>query len=65
MKKTFLLLTSILVLSRNQNTKTNQNESLETESNTKTEITGNVDWFTGSWKRLNEEVGQETFENWE
>ncbi len=65
MKKTFILLTSILVLSCNQNTKTNQNESLETESNTKTEITENLDWLTGSWKRLNEEVGKETFENWE
>ena len=65
MKKTFILLTSILVLSCNQNSKTNQNESLETESNTKTEITENLDWLTGSWKRLNEEVGKETFENWE
>ncbi|WP_039054389.1 DUF6265 family protein [Sphingobacterium sp. T2] len=67
MKRTFILLTSILVLSCNQNTKTNQNENLETESNTKneTEMTGNLDWLTGNWKRLNEEAGKETFENWE
>ncbi len=65
-KRTFILLTSILVLSCNQNTKTNQDENLETESNTKTqtEMTENLDWLTGNWKRLNEEAGKETFENW-
>ncbi|SDC12972.1 DUF6265 family protein [Niabella drilacis] len=67
MKGTFILLTSILVLSCNQNTKTNQDENSETESNTKikTEITENLDWLTGNWKRRNEEAGKETFENWE
>ncbi len=67
MKRTFILLTSILVLSCNQNAKTNQDEKLETESNTKSEtkMTENLDWLTGNWKRLNEEAGKETFENWE
>ena len=67
MKRTFILLTSLLVLSCNQNTKTNENENLETKSNTKTkrEMTENLDWLTGNWKRLNEEAGKETFENWE
>ena len=67
MKRTFILLTSLLVLSCNQNTKTNENENLKTKSNTKTkrEMTENLDWLTGNWKRLNEEAGKETFENWE
>ena len=24
----------------------------------------NFDWLLGKWKRLNDEVGKETFENW-
>lgn len=51
MKRTFVLLTSILLLSCHQNTKT--------------ETTENLDWLTGNWKRVNEEAGKETFENWE
>lgn len=67
MKRTFILLISILVLSCNQNTKSNQNENLETEFNkeNKTDITENLDWLTGNWKRLNEEAEKETFEKWE
>ena len=66
MKRIFILLTSILVFSCNQNAKTNQDEKLETEPNTKSEtkMTENLDWLTGNWKRLNEEAGKETFENW-
>ena len=66
MKRIFILLTSILVFSCNQNAKTNQDEKLELDSNTKSEkkMTENLDWLTGNWKRLNEEAGKETFENW-
>lgn len=64
MKRTIILLTLILVLSCNQNPKANQDKSLETEHNTKTEIAENLDWLIGNWKRLNEEAEKETFENW-
>lgn len=64
MKKLLILSVGMLVLSCNQNTKTNA-ESAVTESPTKTEVAENFDWLTGKWKRLNEEAGKETFENWE
>lgn len=64
MKKLLILSVGMLILSCNQNTKTNTG-SIETESSTKTEVAENFDWLTGKWKRLNEEAGKETFENWE
>jgi len=67
MKRAFFLLTSILVLSCNQNTKTDQDKKPKSESITKSETAAaeNLDWLTGNWKRLNEQAGKETFENWE
>jgi len=64
MKKLLILSVGMLVVSCNQNTKTNT-ESIETESSTKTGVAENFDWLTGKWKRLNEEAGKETFENWD
>jgi hypothetical protein len=64
MKKTLFLLITTFVLSCHQNTKTSQTINSETESKTKSEMMENLDWLTGSWKRLNEEAGKETFENW-
>ena len=61
MKKSLLLLMTILVLSCNENSTTNQTENSEVES----ETAENFDWLTGKWKRLNEEAGKETFENWD
>ena len=61
MKKTLLFLTTILILSCNQNSNENQSENIETE----TKNVENFDWLIGKWKRLNNEVGKETFENWE
>ncbi|UOE37022.1 DUF6265 family protein [Chryseobacterium oryzae] len=63
MKKSLFFLITIFVLSCNQNSKTNQTENSQTES--KTETTENFDWLTGKWKRLNEEAGKESFENWD
>lgn len=63
MKRVFILLVSVLVLSCNQ--KPNQTETTETETNTAPEVAENLDWLLGNWKRVNEEEGKETFENWE
>ncbi len=60
MKKSVILLVSILVLSCNQNKNVNQNENSETEI----EVAQNLDFLIGNWKRLNEGAGKETFENW-
>ncbi|WP_228412782.1 DUF6265 family protein [Chryseobacterium sp. G0162] len=63
MKNSLLILfAATLVLSCNQNTKTNQ--SGKSETNSETEHIANFDWLTGKWKRSNEKAGKETFENW-
>ena len=63
MKNTLLVLIGVLLMSCNQEEK----ETKQTEINSATivESTQNFDWLLGSWKRLNEEEGKETFENWE
>lgn len=46
-------------------TKKNNSDSKSVERKTEiTEQTENFDWLLGKWKRLNEEEGKETFENW-
>jgi hypothetical protein len=63
MKKTFILLIAILVISCNQN---KEEKPKTSEDATKsTEIADNFDWLLGKWKRSNEEIGKETFENWD
>ena len=44
----------------------NQKEKQKTvaEPATTIETTGDFNWLLGKWKRLNEEEGKETFENW-
>ncbi|WP_312423076.1 DUF6265 family protein [Epilithonimonas sp.] len=56
MKSNLSLIVLVLVLSCNQNNKTKELQKSETIEN--------FDWLTGKWKRLNEEAGKETFENW-
>lgn len=56
MKKTLILLIGILITSCNQTKKEKQT--------TTTKISENFDWLLGKWKRLDEEDGKETFENW-
>jgi len=63
MKKLLILLVGILIISCNQNKKENQKEDIT--ATPLIEKTENFDWLLGKWKRLNEEVGKETFENWE
>jgi len=60
MKKIFILLIGFLVISciQDKSKKSNANENTS-------EVTNDFDWLLGKWKRSNEEVGKETFENWE
>jgi len=62
MKKILILLIGILILSCNQSKKEKQKEEINSE--TMIEKSENFDWLLGKWKRLNEEEGKETFENW-
>jgi len=55
MKKILILLIGILITSCNQTKKEKQKDEIKSE---------NFDWLLGKWKRLNEEEGKETFENW-
>jgi hypothetical protein len=62
MKKMLTLMIGILIFACNPSTKENR-ENIEK----KQELTGqteNFDWLLGNWKRINEEKGKETFENW-
>ncbi|WP_271765975.1 DUF6265 family protein [Aquimarina algiphila] len=63
MKKTFVLLITILLISCNQNKK---EESVISEDTPKlTEEADNFDWLLGTWKINTKEVGKEMFENWD
>ncbi|MEN8125172.1 MAG: hypothetical protein ABFR32_08575 [Bacteroidota bacterium] len=65
MKKTLILLTGILLFSCNQKNKTkSETTESKTDLNSRIEIDENFDWLTGKWRRMNEETGKETFENW-
>ena len=63
MKKVLILLIGILIISCNQTKK--ENSKLTENSPELTKQTERFDWLLGKWKRLNEEKGKETFENWE
>lgn len=58
MRKILILILGVLMISCSQGKKENNKATL---SIVKTE---NFDWLLGKWKRLNEEEGKETFENW-
>jgi len=61
MKKILILLIGVLIISCNQSKK----ESSNKEAVELTEKLENFDWLLGKWKRINEEEGKETFENWD
>ncbi len=63
MKKILILLIGVLIISCNQSKK--ENQKTDVKSTTLIEKSENFDWLLGKWKRLNEEEGKETFENWE
>ncbi len=66
MKKTAILLTAIVLATACDQKEKSQNGSNENAANlTNKEMAENFDWLTGKWKRLNEEAGMETFENWD
>ena len=62
MNKILILLIGVLIISCNQSKK--ENQKTDVKSTTLTEKSENFDWLLGKWKRLNEEEGKETFENW-
>jgi len=61
MQKIIIVLIAILIVSCIENKK--ENSKFE-KQNEKEEVSANFDWLLGKWKRLNEEEGKETFENW-
>lgn len=62
MKKIVFLLCSSLIISCSDKTtdKSLNNETVKSE----VENSENFDWLLGDWKRLNNDEGNETFENW-
>jgi hypothetical protein len=62
MKKILILLIGISIISCNQTQKEKQED--EIKSPTTIQKSENFDWLLGKWKRLKEEEGKETFENW-
>lgn len=67
MKKIFLLPIVVLALSCRQEVKREQNTPPATpiQNEKENENEENLDWLVGNWKRLNNQDGKETFENWE
>jgi hypothetical protein len=61
MKQILILLIGITFLSCHQSTK----ESSGSKTSESIMESEGFDWLLGNWKRLNEEAGKETFENWE
>jgi len=66
MKKVgFVLLVSILFIACNESGKqTDKPDNLKQEKEIVKKVK-NFDWLLGKWKRLNEEEGKVTFENWD
>lgn len=64
MRKILILLIGISIYSCDQKKETNTKSTPDKEQSKIVMQTENFDWLLGKWKRLNEEVGKETFENW-
>ena len=63
MRKIYMLCLSVLFLACNEAKK--ENVQTDLKSTITVEESENFDWLLGKWKRLNEEEGKTTFENWE
>ncbi|MHA7941521.1 DUF6265 family protein [Formosa sp. 3Alg 14/1] len=63
MKNLLLICFAVLLCACNQGKKKQQ--TVETSSTVSEKQSEDFDWLLGQWKRLDEEVGQDTFENWE
>ena len=63
MKNILILIIAVLIVSCNQSKK--ENQKTDAKSISSIEKSDSFDWLLGKWKRLNEEEGKETFENWE
>ena len=57
-----IVLIGVLIISCNNYKK--ENKKTTEKPTTLTEKAENFDWLLGKWKRLDEEEGKETFENW-
>jgi len=62
MKRALILSFATLALACNQKDKSHS--VLKTTKEAEAEVHSGFDWLNGNWKRLNEEAGKETFENW-
>ncbi|MCA0133917.1 hypothetical protein [Winogradskyella alexanderae] len=65
MKQIIILIIGILFISCNQIKKEKTIIKIDKKESESTEQIENFDWLLGKWKRLNEEEGKATFENWE
>lgn len=63
MKNIIWILILILTISCDHTKKEKSQEV--TVSDQQTPVSNSFDWLVGEWKRLHEEAGKETFENWE
>ncbi len=62
-KTALILLIATAILSFNSCTDEGEKETKT--MNDKEMVTENFDWLLGNWKRIKEEAGKETFENWQ
>ena len=67
MKKISILLIGIVIISCNEtkkeSVKSNEEQNVTEQVEVKQDSIS-FDWLLGKWKRLNEEEGKDTFENW-
>ncbi|UZO79959.1 DUF6265 family protein [Aquimarina sp. ERC-38] len=67
MRNIITILIGILIISCNNHKKDNiksEKQQVEIKQVEKQQETTNFDWLVGKWKRLNDDEGKETFENW-
>ncbi len=63
MRYALILLMGVFLIACNQTP--SENNSSDNNHKNQVKERGDFDWLLGDWKRLNEDEGKETFENWE